>query len=71
MLSSLWPAAATVGASEICTDDVVLELPSRSEWIRGGQHPRVPDGPPVSVDFEMRHRIGCGNTPGVTEYVIR
>ena len=58
-------------AAEIFADDAVLEWPQSGERIRGKpQIVALHEATPVSVDFEIRRTIGCGEL-WVTETTIR
>ena len=60
-----------IAAAEIFADDAVLEWPQSGERNRGKpQIVALHEAAPVSVDFEIRRTIGCGEL-WVTETTIR
>ena len=60
-----------LAAAEIFADDAVLEWPQSGERVRGKQQiVALHQASPVTIDFETRRTIGCGDL-WVTETTIR
>jgi hypothetical protein len=60
-----------LAAAEIFADDAVLEWPQSGERVRGKpQIVALHQASPVTIDFETRRTIGCGDL-WVTETTIR